>query len=141
MTFARSHWTLAWVLVGIVAVIMFDVGRGAPEYWISLWSAVLLGGPALAFLWSLRYRIEVRRDGLTAVSPWRGRRSIRWEHIARLEASGYVSSLRIVSEDGTVIAVPSLLGGVDSLESEFERRLPPRLWVEAFKKLHRFRAR
>jgi hypothetical protein len=62
---------------------------------------------------------------LTSITPWRRERSIRWDRVASVKFSRAASWFVVRGADGTVIRLPTLLGGLRCLVEEMRWRCPP----------------
>ncbi len=143
MTFPRSQWILAWILLLLlVGGPLVAMGTSAFRYPTMVGTMLSIAGlPPLAFLWSRRYRVEGNSTALVAHSPWRGKVAISWGSVVALEWARYGDSIRFRGREGQSFSIPSMLRGMENLEHECRKRLAPAIIGDAFAKLYARRRR
>jgi hypothetical protein len=67
-------------------------------------------------------RFEFADDGITALSPWRGRTFVAWEDIANVRYSAGEQSYVVVVPSGAELKLHAYMSGVPELVTEMQRR-------------------
>lgn len=132
--YARGSKALALIsliLPGFMGAGAFILYReGESDYWvwfiIGLIFAALSGG---ALLECFVARLVVTGEGIKSVSPWRGKRFLRWDEIESIRYSNSSQTYVITGTSRKKIRVLQGLDRFGLLIGEFRRKIPQERWI------------